>query len=79
MNKLWDNEDRNRYYGLRVGDLVDCSSSFLKQFQGQGEVVEYGMTDNNAVYVKVESYEEPIHCVAEWLNLVTKVEDRGCI
>lgn len=77
MNKLWDNEDRNRYYGLRVGDLVDCSSSFLKQFQGQGEVVEYGMTDNNAVYVKVESREEPVRCVAEWLNLVTKVEDRG--
>ena len=73
------NEERRRYYGLRIGDMVDCSTSNLKQFHGLGEVVAYGGTDNNAVYVLVPGHKEPIRCVAEWLNLVTKVEDSGHI
>lgn len=75
--KTWDNEERRRYYGLRIGDIVDCSTSNLKQFHETAEVVAYGGTDNNAVFVKKASHKEPIRCVAEWLNLVQKVEDRG--
>lgn len=69
---MWDNEERKRYYGLRIGDIVDCSLCALKQFQGEGKVVAYGGSDNNCVYVQVSDKEKPIKCVAEWLHLVTK-------
>jgi hypothetical protein len=77
MKKSWDNENRKRYYGFRIGDIVDCSTSSLKQFHGEAEIIAYGGSDNNAVYTKKTSHKESIRCVAEWLNLVTKVEDRS--
>jgi len=73
MKKDWDNEERHRYYGIRRGDIV--KDRFMKN-DVKGEVVEYGFMDNNAVYVQFENRDEPIKCVAEWCQIVTKVEER---
>jgi predicted kinase len=40
------------------------------------EVVEYGYGDNNRVYVKIEGGDEVTDYVAEWCDIVTKVEDK---
>jgi len=73
----FDNEKRNRYYGLRRGDIVSYPvSSVVGAEKEEGEVKDYGALDNNAVYVKFEDKDEPVKCVAEWCRMVTKVEDR---
>lgn len=73
--KGFNNKDRARYYGLRVGDIVQCT---LCQFSTPpSEVIGYGFLDNNRVRIKeLESGKEYGH-VAEWLSIVTKVEDRN--
>jgi len=69
------NESRNRWDGLRVGDMVSLRS---RTGFTRGKVVGLSATDNNRVIVdwydangnrkrKVE--------VAEWLRLEQKVED----
>lgn len=70
---MFNNEKRTRYYRLRVGDIVSCHSHSLKQFTGQAKVVEYGGTDNNRVVV--EQNNRKFDCVAEWLDIVKKIED----
>lgn len=74
--KQFTNENRNRYYGLRIGDIVSCREASLKQFVGQGTVIYYGFLDNNSVTVKVDETQKEVKCVPEWLTLETKVEDR---
>lgn len=69
----FDNEKRTRYYGLRKGDIVSCESRHLKQFKGTAKVVNYGFSDNNCVVVEQDG--RSFDCVAEWLDIVTKVED----
>jgi hypothetical protein len=78
-NPGWDNWERRRYYGHRVGDMVklpklgrDCPDEI-------GEVVGYDATDNNAIYVmstsKTSKGDNPSKEVAEWCVTVLKVED----
>ena len=76
IEKPWDNQHRKRYYGLRIGDTVDCGDSRLQQFSGEAKVVAYGGTDNNSVFIHIPGREKPLRCVAEWLNLIKKVEDK---
>lgn len=72
--KQWDNESRNRYYGLRIGDTVEYKG-MNGQVLGQAEVFEYGFMDNNSVYLKKENG-EPFKFYPEWCNIITKVEDK---
>jgi hypothetical protein len=69
---MFDNKNRTRHYGLRIGDLVK-SDGQLKQFTDTGEVVDFDGFDNNSVCIQVNGKRIP--CVAEWLTIVTKVED----
>ena len=66
------NKDRTRRYGLRIGDIVKCNNNHSIQFPGTGEVVDFSF-DNNSVCVLVNN--KRITCVAEWLEIITKVED----
>jgi hypothetical protein len=68
----FDNEQRRRYYGIRVGDVVNCEGKHFKQFDGDAKVTEYGGMDNNCVEVSVNG--KSVSCVAEWLNIKQKVE-----
>ena len=75
MSKF-DNKERNRYYGLRIGDIVSPKGIDGKEWsKGKAEVIEYGFMDNNAVYIRVEDGTET-KWVAEWCEIITKVEDR---
>jgi hypothetical protein len=73
--KKWDNEERRRYYGVRVGDRV------CYEYIGQvkkvitGTVAEYGFMDNNAVFVRWDHGGKPSKFCPEWLTIVQRVED----
>jgi len=71
MQKEFDNENRSRYYGLRVGDIVEQKAFGTSS---KGEVIGYGFLDNNRVYVRLESGEET-DFIAEWCEIIKKVED----
>jgi len=71
MSKQRDNENRNRYYGKRVGDTVEYSA-FGQVFQC--EVIGYHM-DNNRIQVRLEDGTER-GIVAEWCKVITKVEEK---
>lgn len=72
----FDNKDRNRYYGLRIGDLVQIKMGLWANPKTQNaEVLDYGFMDNNRVRLRLESREET-NWVAEWCTLITKIEDR---
>lgn len=61
--KIWNNEQRNRYYGLCRGDWVRC-----KMFAGPariGKVVEFGFGDNNCVYLEFSEGGERVKWTAE--------------
>lgn len=75
MTKVFDNVNRNRYYGLRIGDTVKLSASFSPIDNTIAEVVEYGFMDNNRVYVQLEDGEK-IKWTAEHCKIITKVEDK---
>ena len=75
--KNFDNESRNRYYGLRKGDTVKLQFSHQNP-EPIAEVIEYGFMDNNRVYVKLENGEET-DWVAEWCEILIKVEDKNGI
>jgi hypothetical protein len=75
MVKEFDNVERHRYYGLRVGDIVFLG--FKSQSPRKlAEVTGYGFMDNNRVYVKTEDGEDTDY-VAEWCEILVKVEDRN--
>lgn len=66
------NENRSRYYGLRIGDVVEQRAFGTVH---RGTVFEYGVMDNNRVYVKDENGEE-LDFIAEWCTIIKKVEDK---
>lgn len=74
--KVFDNKDRNRYYGLRIGDLI--TRYFAPNDTKIYEVVAYGVMDNNSIglaeYLNKDA--EWLEHVAEWCKVITKVEDR---
>ena len=74
MKKPFLNENRERYYGLRVGDLV--TSSWVKNNEEICEVLELSSWDNNRCYLKVEGFETPLRVTAESCKIVQKIEDR---
>jgi len=75
----WDNQDRNRAYGLRVGDVVVTADWMIRNTGGEHryfEVTGYSV-DNNRVFVKDLKTEELGDFVAEWLRIVLPVEKRN--
>ena len=75
MKFEWEtrNINRDRAYGLRIGDIVKARGLDRRIIENL-EVVGY-CGDNNKVYVRNE-YGSVTDWVAEWCELVTKVEDR---
>lgn len=74
--KKWDNEERRRYYGVRVGDLVSYTFIGSVKKTITGEVTAYGFMDNNAVFVRWDHGGEPSKFCPEWLTITQRVEDR---
>jgi hypothetical protein len=72
MSKQWDNENRTRYYGKRVGDTVEYSV-FGQVFQC--EVIAY-TPNNNRIRVRFEDGDEG-DLIAELCKVVAKVEDKS--
>ena len=75
MTKEFDNVERRRYYGLRIGDTVEVNIGSLIQIKELAEVIGYAFMDNNRVYVRMEDGTET-SWVAEWCTIITKVEDK---
>lgn len=84
LNDPHYNENRNRFYGVRKGDLVKKTnfhpeSKFIpaSYYDKIYEVVDYCPMDNNGIFIKEFGVdEEPYKEVAEWVTIHTKVEDR---
>lgn len=68
------NADRHRYYGLRIGDLVQIKAGVFSKPM-KAEVIDYGFMDNNRVILRLEDGSET-DWVAEWCTITEKVEDR---
>ena len=75
MEKVFDNVDRDRYYGLRVGDTVNLRGLDGKALYVNAEVINYGFMDNNRVTVRLANGNET-NWVAEWCEIIIKVEDK---
>lgn len=73
--KPFDNVERRRYYGVRVGDTVSISVGYPRE-KVLAEVVGYGFLDNNRVYIKIDGSDETTDWVAEWCDVVVKIEDK---
>ena len=69
----FDNKDRNRYYGLRVGDTV--KQKYLVGGNIIADVIELCQGDNNRVVLRLADGAE-IRQVAEWCEIIEKVEDK---
>lgn len=76
MDTTFKNEKRNRYYGLRIGDIVDPKGLSGKTMYPNAEVVGFAYSDNNRVYIRKENG-KITDWVAEWCDIITKVEDRN--
>lgn len=74
LSQPFDNENRDRYYGLRVGDLISPKGIDGKS-KGNANVIGYG-SDNNRVEIKFEDGAET-DWVAEWCDIIKKVEDKN--
>ncbi len=72
MEQKFDNIERNRYYGLRVGDLVIYNELV------NAEVAGYGVMDNNSVRLCFEDGSQS-YVPAECCEITTKVEDRNLV
>jgi len=77
------NENRNRYYGVRKGDLVKKinfhpgSKFFPDSFYDKVyEVIDYCIMDNNGILLKEFHEKDHFEHVAEWTEVFLKVEDR---
>ncbi|MCF6174850.1 MAG: hypothetical protein L3J71_03680 [Victivallaceae bacterium] len=68
------NPDRNRYYGLRIGDYVE--EKVNGKVVTRGTVSACTPADNNCAYVTTIEGEK-IKCVAEYCSIIRKVEDMG--
>lgn len=69
---MYTNEDRLRYYGLRVGDEISYAS--LNNNKIEGYVAALDPMDNNKVLVAFKDGNLN-WCVAEWCKIINKVED----
>ncbi len=70
--KVFDNAERRRYYGIRIGDIVEERAFGTVT---RGEVMGYGLMDNNKVYINAEG-DITLDAVAEWCHVIECVEDR---
>jgi len=68
------NESRTRYYGLRVGDIVQIKHTG-GEIPIECTVVELTPMDNNSVALKDNRDNRLFEWVAEWCTIITKVED----
>lgn len=73
MKRPFDNEQRNRYYGKRKGDIVKCDAFDIEE----AEVIAYGGGDNNSIIIDYNG--KPRSIVAEWCEIIQKVELRNDI
>lgn len=71
--KKFDNKERHRYYGVRVGDIVELEFSH-KPVNPIAEVIEYGFMDNNSVFVRMEDGTET-GWVAEHCKVIIRIEE----
>jgi hypothetical protein len=76
VQEAFNNKDRTRYYGLRIGDIVNLKGIDGTILHANAEITGYG-SDNNRVCVEYEEGENIIwtEWVAEWCEIVIKVED----
>lgn len=67
------NADRQRWHGLRIGDLVEerAFGSVLR-----GRVIELHPMNNNAAYIAMEKGDKPFKVVAEWCDIIEKAPDQ---
>lgn len=71
------NENRTRYYGLQVGDLVKH-----RQMPGIQEIRALDGSDNNCVFISPYPNDGKVYpqfwipVVAEWCTILTKAEER---
>lgn len=75
MTKPYLNEDRTRYYGLRVGDKVHYHPFSPNAPKEVDTVHELGYGDNNCVYL-IDDKGIIFKAVAEWCNIVEKVDSK---
>jgi|SRR5690606_20020673 len=73
--KPFDNENRDRHYGLRKGDFVKIKKGFPIEKAIPCIVIEYGYLDNNSVYLRDLTTGQRLRWTAEHCELVVKVED----
>ena len=71
-NEVFDNKERTRYYGKRIGDIIEYPFPSNKR---KGKVIDYGVLDNNSLFVLFEGDTFPIKVVAEWCTILKKVEN----
>ena len=69
------NEKRNRYYGLRIGDMVVPKGLNGVELKcGKCEVVEFALMDNNGVYLEPTNGDDKFPHVAEWCEMIKPVD-----
>lgn len=68
----FDNIERNRYYGIRIGDTISFKA--FGRVVATGIVISYGM-DNNKVTIE-DKKGAVREVVAEWCNIDMKIEDK---
>ena len=73
----YENKDRNRCCGLRCGDVVLWYPHAEKNGI-YGVIIGFGRFDTNIVFVHADYY-NTYWSIAEWCEIVAKVEDRGQI
>jgi len=73
METTFDNIERRRYYGKRIGDTVSLKNLNGKEFS-KAEVIGY-THDNNKIEVKLPDG-TTTSWVAEWCDIITRVEDK---
>lgn len=66
------NENRSRWYGLRVGDTVRFDHPFGPVV---GIVASLNRWDNNSAFVTVEGEDKPVKVVCEWCTIIERVDD----
>lgn len=74
----YENKDRHRCCGLRCGDVVIAWSPYPDRCGVYGVIIGMDKFDNNRVFIKAPNHYTYWH-IAEWCEIVTKVEDRGQI
>lgn len=69
------NTSRRRFYGVRVGDTVRYGVPGFPDTYDTYEVIRYGFMDNNRVILRDKDGKE-MSAVAEWCEIIKKVEDK---